>query len=111
MSGRFIDWQGIVDWYADTVGKPILDAAQNEDTNGQDLRQTCYDLLAVTSDSEVRITVSEDRNDDGKLDAADLDFVKNADGDYEAEFTIWQQDFYEGFQLWAFMDAPDPASF
>lgn len=111
VSGRFIDWQGIIDWYKDTVGKPIVDASGNEVTNGEYLREVCYSLLAVTSDEEVRITATEDRNDDDKIDAADLDFVKNADGDYEAPFIIWQQEFFEGFQLWSFMDSPDPASF
>lgn len=111
ISGRFVDWQGIVDWYRDTVGKPIKDSAGNEVTNGEFLRETCYKLLSVTSDKEVRVTATEDRNDDGAIDAGDLDFVKNADGDYEAPFIIWQQDFYKGFQLWSFMDAPDPASF
>ncbi len=111
VSGRFVDWQGIVDWYRDTVGKPIKDAAGNEVTNGEYLRSTCYTLLSVTSDAEVRVTATEDRNDDGNIDGLDLDFVKNADGDYEAPFTIWQQEFFKGFQLWSFMDSPDPASF
>lgn len=111
ISGRYVDWQGIVDWYKDTIGQPIVDDKGNDVTSGAYLQQVCNELYAYTEDVESGITVSADRNDDGKLDAKDLDFVKNADGDYEAPFTIWQQEFFTGFQLWGFMDAPSAENF
>lgn len=124
-SGRFRDWQAILDWF-DLIGQPVLDNFSNPITNAELLRQTCYDLLDVTSDAEMRITAYEDRNGDEVIDELDLDFVLNDSGThYEAEFRIWQQEmFYDvdqenclpgvdckGMSLWGWMDAPGSAQF
>ena len=122
-SGRFTDYQSIVDWFGDTLGSPILDDDGVEITDGEFFRQQCFDLLEVTSDEEVLLIPTDDTNGDDKLDELDLDFVENADGDFEATFTLWQQDYFwdinhaaendcepgldcQGFSVWAFMDAP-----
>lgn len=119
-SGRFLDYQEIVDWF-EFIDLPILDAAGAQVQSGDFLAQTCYDLLDVTTDDEVRITAFEDTNGD---DVLDLDFVD--DGDYfVADFTIWQQEFFwdqnqedctpgvdcKGFSLWGWMDAPSTLSY
>jgi DNA-binding response OmpR family regulator len=75
-------------------------------TTGEFIRQTCFETLRVTSDEEIRLTAYVDKNEDGNLDKLDLEFVENADGNLEAEFTVFQQEFVPGFKLWAFMDAP-----
>ena len=120
VSGRHLDFQSIIDWFSGTLNQPIVDAQGAEVANGEYFRQTCFDLMEVTSDEEVYITVTEDKNGDEKIDAQDLDFQENADGDFEAEFILWQQDFFwdqdaedctpgtdcPGFSVWAFMDGP-----
>lgn len=112
VSGRFVDFDDMVGWFNDELDQPFTDAFGNKVDNGEYVRQTCYDLLHYTSDEEIRITATEDKNEDGSLDAGDLDFVQQNDGTWEAEFTIWQQEYFEnaedgtGFTLWGWMDAP-----
>ncbi len=124
VSGRYVDFDSMASWFADTLQQPILDANNVPVTNGEYLRQTCFDLLEVTSDEELLLTAIHDRNGDEKLDEQDLDFVENKDGDFEAQFTFLQQDWYwdqtekdcepgvdcTGFSLWGFMDAPSTIS-
>ncbi len=121
-SGRFVDFDAIVDWFGNTLQDPVVDQFGNEIETGDFLRQACYDLLEITSDAEVRITAYEDRNGDGAVDEGDLDFVVREDGKWEAEFTLWQQDYFDnsakveeddgsedeihGFTLFGWMDAP-----
>ena len=112
VSGRYLDFEDIVDWFntsldGQIVDGPIVDAFGNTVTNGDFIQQTCYELMDITSDEELRITAA-DRNEDGVIDAGDLDFVEEGD-DYVANFKIWQQDFYEGMTLWGIHDAPAPA--
>jgi hypothetical protein len=119
-SGRFVDYDSMVDWFRDVVGTPITDSLGKEVTTGEFIRQTCFESLAVTSDEEVRIT-AEDRNRDDVIDMNDLDFVQRSDGKFEAEFIFWQQEYFTsvtdeevegpGFSLWAFMDAPSDLDF
>lgn len=105
-SGRFTDYDDIIDWYGTYYEDPIIDRNGQEIVTGEYLRQTCFQQLRVTSDEEVRIIQTEDRNEDGTIDTNDLDFVLNADGFFEAEFIVYQQEFYEGFELWGWMDSP-----
>ncbi len=124
-SGRYTDYQDLVDWFA-LIGTPLKDAADIEVTDGEFVRQTCYDLLNATQDDEVRITAYEDRNEDGTIDAKDLDFVYDEAADeFVGDFTLWQQEMFwdqnqdnctpgqdcTGFSLWGFMDAPSVESY
>ncbi|MBT3222734.1 MAG: hypothetical protein HN348_26970, partial [Proteobacteria bacterium] len=93
-SGRFLDFNSIVDWFADTIGSPIQDSLGNDVTTGEYIRQACFESLKVTSDDEVRLTAT-DTNEDGVVDLKDLDFVEGSDGKFRAEFTIWQQEYFE----------------
>ncbi|MEQ1565576.1 MAG: hypothetical protein ABMA64_08060 [Myxococcota bacterium] len=124
VSGRYVDYDEMIDWFK-TVGQPIVDPSGAEVEDGEYIQQTCFDLLAVTSDSEIRLTAYEDRNDDEKIDKLDLDFVDNGDGYYVADFTLWQQEFFwdqnqenctpgedcTGFSLWGWMDAPSTTTY
>lgn len=105
-SGRFVDYDDILNWFNTYYDDTIVDGQGREVQSGEFIRQTCFERLRVTSDEEVRITAYEDVNEDGSLDAQDLEFIENADGDFEAEFKIYQQEFFEGFQLWGWMDSP-----
>jgi hypothetical protein len=104
-SGRFVNYDEIVDWFTDVIKDPPVDAQGNVIEVGEYIRQNCFDLLEVTSDEEIRI-VATDRNKDGAVDAQDLDFVENADGDFVGRFEILQAEFYPGMMAWAFMDSP-----
>jgi hypothetical protein len=124
ITGRYVDFDSLASWFADTLQQPILDANDLPVTNGEYVRQTCFDLLEVTSDEEIQLTAIHDRNNDDKLDENDLDFVENKDGDFEATFKFIQQDWYwdqrdkdctpgidcTSFSLWGFMDAPSTIS-
>jgi len=111
ISGRYQDFDGIVSWFRDTLNDPITDSFGREVDNGDYLRQTCYEILEVTADDEVRLTNTRDNNDDGVIDAADLDFVENGDGDFEATFLIHGQEFVPGFSLWGWLDSPSETSY
>lgn len=111
ISGRFVTFDDLVEWFNDEVDQPIVDAFGNTVETGEYIRQTCYDLLEYTSDEEIRITATKDRNGDEKLDELDLDFVQRNDGKWEAEFTLWQQEVFEGFSLWGWMDAPSQTEY
>ncbi len=105
-SGRFLDYDGILDWFNTYYEETIVDGQGREVRSGEFIRQTCFERLRVTADEEVRIVAHEDRNDDGLITLEDLEFVENADGDFEAEFIFHQQEFFQGFQLWGWMDSP-----
>ncbi|MFT4628013.1 MAG: hypothetical protein ACI8PZ_006707 [Myxococcota bacterium] len=109
-SGRFVDYDDIVEWFNNTLNDPIVDASQAPITTGEYIKQSCYALLDISRDSELRIT-AQDRNGDDKIDEKDLDFVDNGDGYYVADVTIWQQEYFDGFSLWGLMDAPSEVNY
>ena len=111
LSGRYVDFDALADWFNEVLETPILDAAGKPITSGEVFRSICYDLLNVSLDEDTRLIATQDKNDDGAIDEGDLQFVKNADGDYEASFTFYQQDFFEGFKLWGFLDSPAGLSY
>ena len=110
ISGRFVDFDGMLSWFNDTLGETVTDTTGAPVTNGDYIRQTCYTILNLTSDEEIRLTVTEDRNEDGVLDEGDLDFIKNGDY-YEAQYTLWQYEYVQDQTLWGWMDAPSTESY
>lgn len=112
VSGRYVSFDEMVSWFNTTLEQPITDANGDVVTSGDYIAETCFDLLKYTSEEEIRLTATADRNDDGALDANDLDFVAQDDGTFRAEFTIYQQEYFEnaetgsGFTMWGWMDAP-----
>jgi hypothetical protein len=109
-SGRFTDFDDLVTWFNDEIDQPITDIYGEPVATGEYIRQTCYELLNFTSDDEIRITAT-DRNDDGAINGDDLDFTQRSDGKWEADFTIHQMEWFEGFSLWGWMDAPSQSTF
>lgn len=109
VSGRHVDFDAMVSWYADVLNSPLEDYNGDAITSGEYLRDLCYNLYEYTSDAELRLTATEDRNDDGAVDEGDLDFVEREDGNFEADFIVWQQEYFQnddgaGFTAWAFME-------
>lgn len=130
-SGRFQDWDDIVEWYNRVQpDDPMVDDQGQPVTTGDYLQQICYQKLEITSDYEARIVAAEDVNGDDAIDALDLDFVELSDadaayldglsendapieaGDFAGRFTLWQQEYFQndedgtGFSLWGWMDTP-----
>lgn len=120
VSDRYTSYDDIVNWFNEVIDQPLHDAKGEVIDNGGLIQQTCFDLLEVYTDDEVNLLPSDD-NEDGKIDKLDLQFQENADGDFEAEFTIWQQEmFYDqndtdgdprAFSLWGFVDMPSTGSY
>ncbi len=112
VSGRYVDFDKMVTWFNDTLEIPIVDAHGDPVVDGDYIAQACYDQLRYVGEEEIRLTATKDKNDDGVLDAKDLDFVQQNDGTWKADFTIYQQEYFEnvetgtGFTLWGWMDAP-----
>ena len=114
VSGRYVDFDEIVSWWKDVVGNPITDRTGAPVLTGAAMEDTCYTLRRFTEPLELGITAAIDRNDDGLLDANDLDFtlVEDPDGDYfEGEFTIPQAEFFPGMKAWAMLERPSAGSF
>ncbi len=115
-SGRFTDFDDLLGWFNTRLQIEVNDASGAPIETGEYIRQTCYEMLNYTTDDEIRLT-ARDENEDGIIDEKDLDFQENADGDFEADFTIWQQEFFkdeetgQGFSLWGWMDSPSEDSF
>jgi hypothetical protein len=109
VSGRYADYDEIIDWFNNFVGDPIDDGAGGTIQSGEFLRQTCLQILELTSDEEIRILPRDD-NADGVVDAQDLDFLDAGDF-FEAEFTIYQAEFFEGMSAWAFLDNANSIDF
>lgn len=112
VSGRYVDFDQMVTWFNETLEMPIVDSRGSAVTSGDYVAQACYDQLRYVAEEEIRLTATQDRNEDGFLDEGDLDFVEQNDGTWRAEFTIYQQEYFEnvetgtGFTLWGWMDAP-----
>lgn len=105
-TGRFMDFDALVTWFNDDLDYQLNDAYGDEINSGEYLRDICYELFRYTTDEEVGVTVTKDRNEDEKVDELDLDFVQRNDGKWEADFTVIQADFFPGFSVWGWMDAP-----
>jgi len=104
-SGRFTSYDEILDWYATYYEDPVENSQGEVIQTGEYIRQTCFERLNYTSDEEIRL-VASDTNEDGVVDAKDLQFVENADGDFEATFIARQAEFFPGMKVWGWMDTP-----
>ncbi|MED5374722.1 MAG: hypothetical protein VX899_27130 [Myxococcota bacterium] len=102
-SGRFTDYDDLISFFRDVVGDPIQDQFGNEVDSAGYFQTVCYDLFEITADYEME-WISEVTYEGEKIDR--LDFVENADGDFEAEFNMWRVNYRQGMQLWGWMDAP-----
>jgi len=112
VSGRFVDFDAMVSWFNDTLEQPIIDEKAQQVENGDYIADQCYELLHYTEPAEIGLTATADKNDDGVIDTKDLEFVDDGNGNFVADFTIYQQEYFEndetgeGFSLWGWMDAP-----
>lgn len=95
-TGRFKDYEDVLDWWANTLYDPVQDEFGAEVESPDYFRQYCYELFEVTADYELAFISGEDG----------LDFVENSDGDFEADFSIYQIDYHQDMALWGWVDTP-----
>ncbi|MDP2308138.1 MAG: hypothetical protein Q8P18_19110 [Pseudomonadota bacterium] len=94
VTGRFTDYQDILDYFGTVLGNPVKDQSGEDVANASTFQQACFDHFYATSDDEMAFL-------------GDLQFSENADGDFEAAFTMPHTVFVEGMTIWGWMDAPE----
>ena len=94
-TGRFKDYDELLDYFRNDLGLPVQDAMGNEVVNGDTMRQQCLEYFSATSDAEMAF-IGEDN----------LSFAEEGD-DFVAEVTLAHTNRVDGMSLWAFMDAPE----
>lgn len=94
-TGRFADYQDILDHFRNNLGTPVVDAYGNEVINGETMRAWCYDYFSATADDEMSF-IGEDN----------LSFTEDGDN-FVADVTLHHTNRVDGLSLWGFMDAPE----
>ena len=107
-TGRFNDFEDVIDFFQNTLDDPIVDEYGNIVDSPDYFRSYCYELLNYTADYELAFISEADRDHDGTVAKTEvtLDFEENADGDFEAAFDMWQVTYYPQTKIWGWMDAP-----
>ena len=103
-TGRYKSFEDILDWYNTILGDPVVDEFGAIVDSSDFFRSYCYELFQYTADYELTF-LSEFVNADG-IDSNTLDFTVNGDGDYEAQFDLWQVRYKPDMKIWGWMDAP-----
>ncbi|MCB9795513.1 MAG: hypothetical protein H6741_22635 [Alphaproteobacteria bacterium] len=106
VTGRYADYDDLLEFFRDYVGQPITDEFGAEVVSTEYYRSYCYDLFEYTADYEMDFISGYAEDEDGNLTAL-TSFTENADGDFEASFDMWQVTYYQGMKLWGWMDSPN----
>ena len=94
VTGRFKDYEDILDFFSNQIRQPILNNQGDEVTSGLEFRERCYEVLYRTGDYELPF-----------ISGDDLDFVDVGDA-WEAEVEILHTDYRKGVAVWGWMDKP-----
>ncbi|MBM4392589.1 MAG: hypothetical protein FJ090_15820 [Deltaproteobacteria bacterium] len=94
-TGRFTDYDDIIDHFKNNLGRPIFDQYGVEVTSGEAFQQWCFEYFDATADYEMSF-----------IGADNLTFEEDGDN-YVAEFTLNHTLRVEGMAVWGFMDAPE----
>ncbi len=97
-TGRFTDYDALLDHFRNNLGQPVLDDFGDEVTNGSVMQQWCYRYFEVTSDAEM-----------GFIGAESLSFEEEGDN-YVADVVLAHTVRVNGMKLWGFMDSPELVS-
>ena len=92
VTGRFKDYADILAYFQG-LENPVVDDNGIEVTNASTFQQACYEYFYATSDEEMAFIGADQ-------------FTVNADGDYQASFTMAHTVMVEGMSIWGWMDAP-----
>ena len=94
-TGRFADYDSLLDHFRNNLGTPIHDRNGDEVLNGETMRDWCYDYFYATSDEEMSFIGEEN-----------LLFEEEGDN-FVAEVVLHHTNRVDGMSLWGFMDAPE----
>jgi len=101
VTGRFPDFNSILDYFHDYIGDPVTDPYTREVTSTDYYEQYCYDYFHVTTLQELTfLAVDEDGN-------PSLDFAEDENGDFVATFKMYHTAYTPGMQVWGWMDRLD----
>lgn len=92
-TGRFTGYDDVLDYFKNVLADPVTDRRGEEVDSPSTMQQACFDYHRVTSDAEIAFV-------------GEPDFVENANGDFEASFSMPHTIFVEGMVIWGWMDAP-----
>ncbi len=97
LTGRFSDYDDILDYFSNVAEIPITDEFGVEVASTDYFRSYCYELFEYTADYEMEWISGE----------SGLDFTLSDDSQYfEADFDLWMVQHYESMKIWGWMDAP-----
>jgi len=100
VTGRFTTYEDILDYFDEVVQESVVDDRGGVVDSADAFQAYCFELFNYTDDAELGfLTETEDA----------LDFVENTDGDFEADFDLWAVTYYQGMQIWGWVDTPDEA--
>jgi hypothetical protein len=103
VTGRYTDYQEILDFFSDVVQEPVLAPDGAEVTAGATYQEHCYTTEYVTSDDELSFV-------DGDPQEDVLPYFKpyfRLEGDfYVADVTIPHSLYVEDMELWGWVDMP-----
>lgn len=94
VTGRFRDYDEIIEFFRDEVRNPITNLEGNEVTSALEFRERCYEVLYLTGDYELPF-----------ISGDDLDFREEGD-EFVADIEILHTDYREGVAVWGWMDKP-----
>lgn len=95
VTGRFTSYDDLLDYFTNVAQEPVVDDRGSVVDSAAAFQAYCFELFNYTDDDELRFFSDE------------LDFVENSDGDFEAEYDMWQVTYYQNMQLWGWVDVPD----
>lgn len=106
-TGRFASFEGILEYFKDFVGEPVVDPFEEEVTSPEYYAQYCFEYYHYTSLDEFGFLAVE-CDDEGNC-TEDLDFQQQEDGTFKAEFSMPHTLYKEGMKLWGWADNPSEA--
>ena len=105
VTGRYTDYQEIIDFFSDVVQEPILAPDGTEVTNASTYQEHCFTTEYVTSDDELSF-VDDEPNEDVRPYFKPY-FSLNEEGThYVADVTIPHALVVDGMELWGWVDMP-----
>jgi len=95
VTGRYTSYDDVLDFFANTLGDPVLDSEGIEVTSGAAFQEHCFEVLYMTGDYELSF-----------IDAA-TDFVVEGDYLVANDVEIPRVNFTENMAIWGWLDVPD----
>ena len=105
VTGRYTDYQQIIDFFSDVVQEPILAPDGTEVTNGSTYQEHCFTTEYVTSDDELSF-IDDEPNENVSPYFKPYFSLNEAGTHYVADVTIPHALVVDGMELWGWVDMP-----